>query len=90
MSESSKVQMFPLRAAVERTLVRLIEGEISRAEAETWAQKIWTNDERTKVTDWPAWEAVKHLTATALKDAPNKYAYELPDFVEWLDNLRKR
>ena len=89
MSKSSKVPRFPVRAAVDRKLVELIEGRISRAEAEIWAQKIWDNDEHVKVTDWPAWDAVKNLTAADLKDAPNDCAYELSDFVKWLDTLRQ-
>lgn len=88
MSEPSKLKPFPVRADVERTLVDLIDGKISRAQAEDWALKVWNKDLEIRVTDWPAWEAVKHLTAAGLKDAPDEYAYERVDFQGWLARLR--
>ncbi len=77
----------PSRADIISVIDRLIAGELTRAEASSWAMRfILDNDLR--VDDNRAWEALENLGVADSVSTDRPFLYGTEDFHEWRESLR--
>ena len=79
----------PTFVQVEETLVSLIEGRISREDADLWAGQWVYRAEAPRICDPAIWRALIHIAGCDLR--PGKglpYLHSSEQFAEWLEELR--
>lgn len=84
------MKKLPSRDEVEKKLVDLAEGRITREAADKWAsQWVLGDDEMEPVMDKLVWEALGCLFGAESKTGPNTYLHGAEDFQAWLENFRE-
>lgn len=81
-------EIFPTRADVERKLLELLEGEVSREGVTAWASRLLERAEDVRVTDSGAWSALSSLAVCDGKQPDGSYMYTKASFRSWLEQLR--
>ena len=77
----------PSAEEVERMLRELVEGRITREEADDWAMR-WLVADDAGVDDAKIWEALCHLAGCAMPTTDRPYLYNREDFEAWLASFR--
>jgi hypothetical protein len=77
----------PSRADVERTLLGLIDGTISREDASAWAAR-WVGADDPGISDAAVWEQLRNLGGADLISFDRPFLYNEVDFRAWLAELR--
>jgi hypothetical protein len=79
----------PSREEVERKLLDLIEGRITREEASAWASP-WVTADEPGIDDEAVWDAVGALWAADGPTIDRPYLFGREDFEAWLTEFRER
>jgi len=77
----------PSAEEVERKLLDLVEGRITREEADDWAMR-WVAADDAGVDDDNIWEALRHLAGCSMPTTDRSYLYNRKDFEAWLADFR--
>ena len=77
----------PSRAEVEAQLLALIDGQISRDDATSWAMQ-WVAAPEPGVDDEVVWNALNQLAGADAVSTDRPHLFEEIDFRAWLDELR--
>lgn len=79
----------PTPDEVEEVYLRLLEGDISRDEAERWAAQ-WVASEHELLPDY-IWEALDRLYGCDLRQGPDQpYLHSEEQLGEWLEIFRRQ
>lgn len=81
-------EFFPDRAEIEKRLIGLLDGNVTREEAADWACSFVAGN-HPRVTDQAAWDALQTLSGVDGKhDDSEDYLYDKVGFRGWLEALR--
>jgi hypothetical protein len=86
MKASDEIPPAPTRGEVERQLLDLAEGRVTRETAADWAGQWVYADAR--VDDGVVWDALVTLTGADMISTDRPYLYDADDFRHWLERLR--
>ena len=87
MLERDDKESFPPRNLVEEKLIALLNDSISLKTAAAWAWPL-VSEEHPRVTDFPAWDALKSIAACDGAHSDGSYMYDKVSFRAWLEQLR--
>ena len=80
----------PSRSEVERVFLRLLQGEMTREDADVWASK-WVAADQPPEMHRAIWEALKVVDGCDLRDGPGgDYLHSDTQIAEWLETFRQR
>lgn len=89
MGHSEPKKKLPSRDEVEKALVDLAGGRMTREAADRWAaQWVLGDDKREAVADQVVWKALGRLFGAESKTGPNDYLHGIEDFQMWLEEFR--
>ena len=77
----------PSEDEVQRKLVDLVEGRVTREEADDWAMR-WVVADDPGIEDKNIWAAIGHLAGCAMPTTDRAYLYGQSDFEAWLADFR--
>lgn len=81
-------EAFPARVEVERKILELLEGRVSREDVTAWSNRLLERTEGIGVTYSAAWSALSALVLCDGKQPDGSYMYNKASFRAWLEQLQ--